>query len=211
MSEATAEILDDEKIDTSISEEVKQNILADVKQTRALQSLIATMPTPSQVGIDNLAQGLNDVKQRVEDIEDRRKSVTRPLLRRKAQVDGWFVPLRTALEELLETIKTKINEGLKAQEAASVAAQEAAAQAFQEQNYVAAQVALQAAPPPIELKGVNTRTVTKWEITDRNLIPYQYCVPSDTLIDAAVREGLTIPGVRVYQETGVVAGRRKRK
>lgn len=47
------------------------------------------------------------------------------------------------------------------------------------------------------------KTVTRFTITDPNLVPRELCVPSDQLIRQAYREGMkTIPGVAITQERG---------
>jgi len=45
------------------------------------------------------------------------------------------------------------------------------------------------------------REYTKFEIVDANLVPRELCVPSDTLINQAIKAGrLDIPGIVIYKE-----------
>jgi len=44
------------------------------------------------------------------------------------------------------------------------------------------------------------RTYTKFKIIDANLIPREYCEPSDSLINQAIKQGVTVPGIETYQE-----------
>ena len=44
------------------------------------------------------------------------------------------------------------------------------------------------------------RTYTKFRIIDANLIPREYCEPSDSLINQAIKQGVTVPGIETYQE-----------
>lgn len=45
------------------------------------------------------------------------------------------------------------------------------------------------------------RTYTKFEVINANLVPREFCEPSDKLINQAIKEGKTeIAGIRIYQE-----------
>ncbi len=48
--------------------------------------------------------------------------------------------------------------------------------------------------------GVSTRKIKKFEVTDANLLPDQYWMQDEKKIGAAVRAGVDIPGVRVWEE-----------
>ncbi len=71
-------------------------------------------------------------------------------------------------------------------------------------------------PPPIvpatpKITGVSTRIAWKFRITDPNAVPRQYLVPDEKAIAGVVRslgERTNIPGVQVYPEQVVSAGRR---
>lgn len=56
--------------------------------------------------------------------------------------------------------------------------------------------------------GVSARKVWKWEIIDPNLIPRQYLVPDTVAINrvvAGLKQNANIPGILVYEETGIAA------
>lgn len=57
-----------------------------------------------------------------------------------------------------------------------------------------------------KVAGVSTRTVHKWEVTDKQALPWAFLMPNEKAIAEAVREHkmLTqIPGVRVWEEQEV--------
>ena len=61
------------------------------------------------------------------------------------------------------------------------------------------QAAMLVVTAPEKPKGMTT--IWKYEITDENAIPREYCVPSPGKLTDAVRDGIReIPGVRIYQE-----------
>lgn len=64
------------------------------------------------------------------------------------------------------------------------------------------QAAMLVVTAPEKPKGLTT--IWKYEITDENAIPRQYCIPSPGKLTDAVRDGIReIPGVRIYQESKV--------
>ncbi len=51
---------------------------------------------------------------------------------------------------------------------------------------------------------VSSRKNWKYEVTDSNVVPREYCEPSASKINAAVKSGVReIPGVRIFEEYGV--------
>lgn len=55
-------------------------------------------------------------------------------------------------------------------------------------------------------KPKNTRKVWKWEVTAYSEIPDQYWELSEAMVNKAVKEGIReIPGIRIFQETEIVA------
>lgn len=64
------------------------------------------------------------------------------------------------------------------------------------------QAAMLVVTAPEKPKGMTT--IWKYEITDENAIPREYCIPSPGKLTDAVRDGIReIPGVRIYQESKI--------
>jgi Fe-S-cluster formation regulator IscX/YfhJ len=67
------------------------------------------------------------------------------------------------------------------------------------------------APTFAPVAGISGRKSWKWKITNENLIPRTYLCVDEKAINAVVKgmQGKTvIPGIEVYQETSIAAGRR---
>jgi hypothetical protein len=63
--------------------------------------------------------------------------------------------------------------------------------------------------PPPKVAGTSMRTVWKFEVTDPALVPREYCSVDETKIRkvvTALKEGASIPGVRVYSEQAIASG-----
>lgn len=61
----------------------------------------------------------------------------------------------------------------------------------------------------VEVKQKNVRTIWKYKIVNKDLIPKDYMQPNETLIGSIVRSSkgeVNIPGVEVYSETILAAG-----
>jgi len=80
-------------------------------------------------------------------------------------------------------------------------AERAKAQAQRDAAELQARAEVEAAPKVVDQPKTGARTVTKFEVTDASLVPRIYCMPVDSLIREAIKNGVTdITGVRIYQE-----------
>ena len=80
-------------------------------------------------------------------------------------------------------------------------AERAKAQAQRDAAEVQARAEAEAAPKVVDQPKTGARTVTKFEVTNSSLVPRIYCMPVDSLIREAIKNGVTdIAGVRIYQE-----------
>ena len=70
--------------------------------------------------------------------------------------------------------------------------------------------------PPIipsqveKVAGIQTRAIWKFEIKDANLIPREYMIPNEKMlgeVTRATKGTLQIPGIRIYSEETIAAGR----
>lgn len=94
-------------------------------------------------------------------------------------------------------------------EAAEAAGDAEAADAILEAPPVVTPIVARAAAPKVA--GISTRSVWRFEVTDVSLVPRQYLEPDLTKIGGVVRAmkgQARIPGVRVYEEKVMGAGRR---
>lgn len=61
------------------------------------------------------------------------------------------------------------------------------------------------------IKGLVAKTVWKFRVTNEALVPRQYLILNETairIVVTALKDKANIPGVEVYQESGIAAGRR---
>lgn len=80
-------------------------------------------------------------------------------------------------------------------------AERAKAQAQRDAAELQARAEAEATPKTVEQPKTGARTVTKFEVTDASAVPRIYCMPVDSLIREAIKNGATdITGVRIYQE-----------
>lgn len=52
-----------------------------------------------------------------------------------------------------------------------------------------------------------TRTITKWEVTDISKVPTEYLEVNKSAMGTAVKEGKTPPGIRVYEDISIALSR----
>lgn len=153
---------------------------------------------------EQVAGVLRDVKARYKVLEDKRTEITRPLNQALRAVNDLFRPPKQRFESLEKLLKDKISAYLRQKSEANAAALKAAAVAATPE--AATQIIQQVAPvvPP---QGVFVRQVWRFEVTDPDLVPREFCSPDPDKIRRVAPETASIPGVRFYQEDQVSARR----
>ncbi len=158
---------------------------------------------------DFAAQLLHEVKAEWTLVEAERKKITKPLNDAKKATDALFKPVLNALEAAEDVLKQKIAGYMAAKQQANTAALQAAAAA---PSAMAASRAIDNYAPVVAPQGVSVRQVTKFEVTDPDLVPRHLCSPDMQKIGAELQKKTDkygqpdpIPGVRVFQESVVTA------
>lgn len=153
---------------------------------------------------DFVANLVRAVKDKHAFLEDKRKSITKPLNDATRATNALFKPALGALEEVEQVLKGKIAEYMQRKQIANTQAlQLAAAAATPEQAVRAIDSTSPVAPPA----GVSVRYVWKFEVDAPELVPRELCSPDPKKIEAALAIGVQVPGVRVFQEP-IVSSRR---
>lgn len=157
------------------------------------------------------AQLLREVKAEQSLVEGERKKITKPLNDAAKATNALFKPVLTALEEAESALKGKIAGYMAAKQSANVAALQAASTA---PTAMAAAQSMDLYAPVAAPQGISVRQVTKFEVTDPDLVPRHLCSPDMQKISTELQKKSDkygqpdlIPGVRVFQEP-VVSSRR---
>ena len=181
-----------------------------LNQTTSAQELIESLQVEGPEDADFAGEILRDVKSQHKALEDKRKSITAPLLKVKREVDALFKPPREALELAERTLKAKIAGWLESVREANAAAVEAAGEAESpaEASKALATVAHVEAP-----QGVSVRHVWDAEVINPDLVPDNLKSPDPTKIREwmkvhAKEDGtpLAIPGIR-FSKRPIVTSR----
>lgn len=144
-------------------------------------------------------------------IEDRRTSITKPLLEVKRAIDGVFKPALDTLVEAEQILKGKIAQAHQAIQAANFAAQQAAQQHLQQGDARAAALATQNFQPTQAPQGLQFRDVWEWRVVDATQLPREFLTADTKKIAAYVKkhgDKANIPGVVVTKNTMITAGRK---
>lgn len=147
---------------------------------------------------------LRDVKERYRTIEERRKEITGPLNQALRAVNDLFRPPRERFEQLEKLLKSKVAAYMKKKAEENAVALRAAAEAATPQ---AATEIIQHVAPVAPPTGVSVRYVWRFEVTDPDAVPREYCSPDAKKIGSVDPTATSIPGVRFFQEP-VVSSRR---
>lgn len=161
-----------------------------------------------------------DIKKRSKRVDEIRKFFADPLSEQVKKINAMFMPAIKKYDEQETYIKRLISNYSMEQEKARrdeesrlqleheklMAKQEKKAEKKGETFYPTIAPTIQEAPKTVKAEKVNTTTIIEWrfEIQDPYEIPREYCVPSEALIRAAVKQGLrVIPGVTIYEDVQV--------
>lgn len=143
---------------------------------------------------------LSDTHDKIKELENKRKEITKPLLEAKRAADALFKPAVNALEEVKVLLKGKLTDWVRTQE-------EARTEALESGDVAQALATPEAAAP----EGTATRRVWTFEIEDFSLIPREFLALDVSKIKEEMKtkgpENVEIPGIRVFQETNVVMGK----
>ena len=149
---------------------------------------------------------LKSAKTVEKEIEQKRVSVTKPILDAKRNADALFKPNLDKLKEIDAVLRKKIGDYLARVEAERVAVMHKSAETFN-----AGGTPVEIIPERPEAKGISSRAVWAFEVTDPDLVPRQFCSPDVDKIKAsrdwsAYNEHFPpppIPGIRFFQEQKV--------
>jgi len=144
------------------------------------------------------AEATRYVKAQIKVLEDKRKSVTQPLLTVKREIDSWFKPVVAQWQEAEKDLKAKMMGYVRKVQEANRKAQEAAVAAQTSEEAVAA---LQTITEKPQAKGVHSVKRWTYEVIDVTSVPEQYLAVDHEEVTAAIKAGTReIPGLRIYQE-----------
>lgn len=129
-------------------------------------------------------------------IDGERKKITGPIRDAERNTNAFFAPPLAALIAAEAHLKSEIVRWQRATEAARIS-----------QAQAGAEITL---APAVPSAGIRTQTVERWEITDPEKVPRQFCSPDLRIIREHLAAGgvRAIPGVRFWTEDQVVASRK---
>jgi MFS superfamily sulfate permease-like transporter len=188
----------------------------------------------TQVEYVTASDTLKEIKTRGKQLDDLRRSMTKPLDDSKAKIMDFFRKPAEALAEAEKEVKSAMLRFQQEQERERLAEirrqeedrrleqeilDELAQEAAQAGDVVAvaelveqkqeAMVAPVVAPPSApKVDGVGMRKVWKWRLVDYLLVPREYLMLDDVMIGNVVRGSqgkLTIPGIEIYSKDVVIS------
>jgi hypothetical protein len=183
--------------DTALpSEAVIAELITPIKtEYDATNAKLDGLIIQNQAMLNLVSDILKKVKSDFKELEKQRKSVTKPMLDAKQQVDSWFKPAADALKECESKLKEAISQYLQKQERKKF-------EAVRDGN--AKELALSDAPEIPE--GIQTRARWVYEIYDEKLLPREFLCPDHEEIGRVVgefKDKTDIPGVEVRLDTSI--------
>ena len=163
------------------------------------------LDTPEQR--DQAGRLINLAKDKIQELETQRKSVTDPLNGTIKTVNGWFKPVREFYEACQVSLKQRLADRLR-----ELAAEQQAALATVQElgGHATAETFAVAHATPSAPSAVQTREVWKFEVVDFKRLPDEYKMADESKIRKvvqAMKGDCDIPGIRIEPELVIVSGR----
>lgn len=144
----------------------------------------------------------------VKEIETQRTEAKRPFLETGKQIDALAKKLSAPFEKCVTQLKIKLADYAMEVERARIAADAARlrleAQAKADAEKDGRTPALVTTVEVPEAAEVATTTATDY-VVDMDLLPKEYCQPDEQKIKAAIKAGLTVPGITIQKRRVVTA------
>lgn len=182
-------------------------------QSLVVSSAAKTILITNDVEYEQAAKLLLNVKEKIKVVDGKRKEFTAPLNQTVKNINAFFkAPLddyRVAEQALKLAMAKFHNAREEARKQALLEAQKAAQS--QEKSVFVEKMEKAADNQAPEAAGTHTREVMRFEIVDPKLVPRHYCSPDEKKIREAIdvldanTVEITIPGLRIWKETMVVA------
>ena len=198
---------------------IDPKISPDELERQNRRALTTFQKQAAEITVENEADKLRaeklllDLKTQMDAIEEFRVFFTKPLNDQIKKINSLFQPQIKALLTMITGVKSVRGAYVLKLEQAARKEEERLAKIRAAADAKRAAEGKEAIPEPIKSveraestsrteEGRNTdRIVWKGEVTDGNLVPREYCVPSAALIKNAIDQGVRqIPGVRIFEE-----------
>ena len=222
-------------MDESLPLEVQTQAVQDLdKDVGRMVEIYEGYEVANATDYEAAARDLKAIKAMISKVEEERFAITRPMDAAKKAVMDFFRPFTDRLtraegnvKRALTTWKTEQDRiaqekarkeqerARKEREKLEKQAEKARAQGKEERAQTLEDRAETVTAAPVEseapkVKGISTRTVWKFEVTDESQVPREYLSVDHTKIGGVVRalkNAANIPGVRVYSEETMSAGK----
>lgn len=159
----------------------------------------------NQMDADVATQLLHDVKQAEKFLDEKKTSITRPLMKSLSTIREMFKPLELNLLDANKTIKAKIL-AYTIEEQERIEKEKAKIAGKVEKGLMKAETAAGKLETIGDGPKSNIRTLKKVRVVDETLIPREYLEPSMVRItEAVLRKGESIPGIEIYEEKQIIA------
>lgn len=182
-----------------------EKAVGDLESEQAEASRAIVLTREFNIGtVEELEQAteiLQGVKEKIKELDTRRKSVVTPLNGVVSEINSWFRPVTNKLKTVEKQLKDAIAGYHRIVSESNRMAQEEAGKAS---SAIEAEEALAKIQDVPKMAGVTISKVWDFEVEDEAKVPEIYKVVNEQAIRLAVRAGTRkIPGVRIFKRDQV--------
>lgn len=183
----------------------------EATQAEELLAAIRGLEVESQSDLELASEALVEAKGRWKRLEERKKSITAPIMGALSDLRGWFAPAQGVLLEAEKILKTKIADYHVRVAAQNQAAMNLAAVAVAAEDGTSAAEALATIDFPEPVRGISLRETWDFTVLSPDLLPPTFLMPNVPAIRAFMQlavasgEEPICPGVKFFKKTSVAA------
>lgn len=186
-------------LDLAPLHEVAAGHTRQMDEMEALLTFRVDSPEEAQIAADLSRK----VREAARAITSERDKALDPLDAAARTIRGWFDPTIKRCNSLIAHLKSEISTYQEAQRERQQAALKAIAETKGSREEIVAAVSIPTAPPA----GVQERKQWTWELVDISQVPREFLCVDEKRVNAelrAIKDGLTIPGLRIFQKIVMV-------
>lgn len=183
--------------------QIAAHLAAQQNTINGTVEIAANWVIPDEATYQATSQLLIQVKTKFKELEDSRKSYTKPLRDLTAKINRDFKPITDDLQKVEAGLKRAMVDFQQRKALEARKALEESQKALDEGNHAEFREQLQKANTPVHAEGVSTRQVWRFEVVNPDAVPRAFLKVDEQKIGATVRAlkgEVDIPGVRVWAE-----------
>jgi hypothetical protein len=187
---------------------VRVELATENESSRQLFEEVQALTIASEEDCENVTDFIRQIKAQNKALEERKQSVTKPLLKVVEEIRGWFRPAQEWLTKAEGTLKGKLSAYRTEVDQKNQEALRLLAEAAEAKNLAGVAAATQGFVQQPQVKGLTMTGTWGWHLVDADLVPREFLSVDPAKITAHIKAAgkstpASIPGIEFERNTRV--------